>query len=639
MKFKPFSIERRKEFLSLSIDDVFRLFKRLNSHGQELVRTNLLPPAKKAGFRPHTDEAVKERIRRWKTYLSETVESGDKWHTVELFASGWVEFLPPVKKGLPRLKEILDGFDNAADFPEGADPIPANSPLDIKCFEWLREASRKNELDQATINDFYLVGHFRRDQAIEQIITTCNTSEQLQEYRNLLVDVEDIKEKVEELESSRSQLETDLITQTERISVIEGISSASETRLNKLDASSDENKRQWERQELRLNGLKDELKSQESRLADHIKRISQKPALTADGLEALVAQVTERIGSTLVTPPKATSSVERPKPAQSCPAYPNESMFVEELSHRLEAAGLVAKGQSTSAKLFYAALLTSPAVVSSLSGLESVVIAAINPQEDVFDVTVESNWMEPRWHDMLELVRPELARYLSSQGRTSEERSTSIPLLAFRDFDRCFPEAYLLSLLRLLESKVSSGSNTGTLLVLATRCQDSIRVVPGASVYELCSDLDFIFLQKPPSRASDDHRALCHVTGEQWREWRTARLARAVSQEAELEALCDKLEHETQRPLPSMRRGALRFLRVAATLLDSKLCLEATIAARVIPSASILGAADVLSEALSPSLLSSEFVSGALVAAARLFPSTDSAATKEGEEFRDDTTQ
>jgi len=174
VKPKPYPSEKR-QFLAGRRREILTFIRELPENEIRNIALNL-PPVKR-GFRVGQFVELQERVRRF-------IVNIDRWSDEEwaLFQEIWLSWI----QHHPELDKVLVGYDNSADF-EGDEPIPANSSLDIACFERLVEASREWKVSRETIERFYIFGYFLPDERIDQVIQLARSEAELKPVRDLEV--------------------------------------------------------------------------------------------------------------------------------------------------------------------------------------------------------------------------------------------------------------------------------------------------------------------------------------------------------------------------------------------------------------------------------------------------------------------
>ena len=158
------------------------------------------------GFRPGRTPfslIVSRLITQLKNEQELTNPNSYVWN---LFGNAWKFWV----ESHTEINEILLKFDNGADFDENDECITLpNSELDIKCFEFLLEASCNTSIHQEMIRSFYEYGYFNEDERIENLINqlpSFKEIEQRQRLEGLPNEIDDLSRTVNKLSQTVESL-------------------------------------------------------------------------------------------------------------------------------------------------------------------------------------------------------------------------------------------------------------------------------------------------------------------------------------------------------------------------------------------------------------------------------------------------
>jgi hypothetical protein len=215
VNIKPYPLDKRLIISDQPLDELIK-FTRETSHDffQKLVSD--FPSVN--GFRPgHAQQEAKikryyNRIRIWKD---------TDWKLFDTIFLAWVE-------NHVLLNKLLAAYDNTADFREGSEIIPPNSPLDIKCFEYLASKSDEYKVSRELIKRFYEYGYFKKDIAIELNIIMAKSAFELN-LADIPDNIKSIQAQVACLNSTVDSLKKEILFENKmildnRISQIENAS-------------------------------------------------------------------------------------------------------------------------------------------------------------------------------------------------------------------------------------------------------------------------------------------------------------------------------------------------------------------------------------------------------------------------------
>lgn len=158
-------------------------------------RARLLPPT--PGFRQNSAKGVEESLRR---FIHDLRAPSGLAHEKAL--SLWPRLWRSWVIAHAKLNEVLEEFDNSADFTEVEGGAPPNTNLDISCFEFLLQASRAGRIDREEISAFYDFGYFLPEDRIERLIAETRPESDIA----LLQRLESLPETVTELRGQIQRL-------------------------------------------------------------------------------------------------------------------------------------------------------------------------------------------------------------------------------------------------------------------------------------------------------------------------------------------------------------------------------------------------------------------------------------------------
>ena len=180
MQAKPYPETKRRILVEQNPKD-FRVFlvKIRCEDGKQFIREKLLHN-QVPGFRPGRTPlslTVSRLIAKLKNEQELTNPNSRVW---KLFCDAWKFWV----KSHTEVNEILLEFDNSADFDKNDECItPPNSELDIKCFEFLLEASCNTSIHQEMIRSFYEFGYFNEDERIENLINQFRSLKEIEQHQ------------------------------------------------------------------------------------------------------------------------------------------------------------------------------------------------------------------------------------------------------------------------------------------------------------------------------------------------------------------------------------------------------------------------------------------------------------------------
>jgi hypothetical protein len=166
MRGKDYPKEKVEWILRHKSDDELRQFfnEIAGQQRKEILSKRL--PKKVPGFRPDSEEGIRRRLKMLLQQAIDLKESPSTQRAqicLQVILEKWVH-------SHPTLQQLLEKYDNDADFPEGGDIRLPNTPLDIACFNYLAQASQSHQLRRSLIQRFYEFGYFQQDDTIELII-------------------------------------------------------------------------------------------------------------------------------------------------------------------------------------------------------------------------------------------------------------------------------------------------------------------------------------------------------------------------------------------------------------------------------------------------------------------------------------
>ncbi|TGO03331.1 hypothetical protein PN36_08280 [Candidatus Thiomargarita nelsonii] len=163
MNYKPYPKEKLTLILNKSDEELRTFFNQIQNN-KHILNNKVLPNVH--GFRAENIEGVPIRFRN---LLREAKGTSSKnmnaQKRLQFIWDSWIN-------SHSTLQEVLENYDNSADFPEDGTVIPANTSLDIGGFTYLAEASRSHNLSKALIQRFYEFGYFQSDYNIDFIINS-----------------------------------------------------------------------------------------------------------------------------------------------------------------------------------------------------------------------------------------------------------------------------------------------------------------------------------------------------------------------------------------------------------------------------------------------------------------------------------
>lgn len=246
MKPKPYPPEKRA-LLSEKRGEVLAFIQELPQNQIRNVALKLQPVPH--GFRCGQPAELQQRIRQFVAGIRRWTDK--EW---DIFQEIWLMWV----RCNPELDAVLAKYDNAADF-EGEALTPANSSLDIGCFDLLVQASQEWKVSRETIQRFYTFGYFLADERIEQTIRQARPQADFQLLQELAV----LKNQVQQIEDTV----TSIVAQVET----------------------------WEKDRRKLDALDDRIETTERQLYDVVNAIRVTQQTTVSLEERLVELEAEAV--------------------------------------------------------------------------------------------------------------------------------------------------------------------------------------------------------------------------------------------------------------------------------------------------------------------------------------------------------
>ncbi|MEN8218825.1 MAG: hypothetical protein ABFS56_21115 [Pseudomonadota bacterium] len=207
MNYKPYPKEKLTLILNKSDEELRTFFNQIQNHKH--ILNKVLPNVQ--GFRVENIEGVPIRFRNLLREAKDTSSKNMKGQKrLQFIWDSWIN-------SHSTLQEVLENYDNNADFPDG-NVIPPNTSLDIGCFTHLAEAN----LPKALIQRFYEFGYFQQDSNIEFIIKTIKEpSEQPNEIRETELTLDKLPQVLNDLQVRVTQIEKNSTLRDERALALE----------------------------------------------------------------------------------------------------------------------------------------------------------------------------------------------------------------------------------------------------------------------------------------------------------------------------------------------------------------------------------------------------------------------------------
>lgn len=299
MRPKPYPPEKRA-FLSERPGEVLEFIKDIPQNQIRNVALKLPPVTH--GFRRGQPPELQQRVRQFVAGIRRWTDK--EW---DLFQEIWLLWI----RCNPELDAVLAQYDNAADF-EGEALTPANSSLDIGCFDLLIQASQEWKVSRETIQRFYTFGYFLTDERIEQTIRQARPQADFQLLRELTVLNNQVQQIVDTVTSIVAQAETwekdrwklnDLDDRIETIKrqVNDAVNAicvtqqsivSLEKRLAELEAETVQIRSEADRQSSKVRSELGEQRTAIQRMEDHLQQVVQT-------LTAKIVELNERVATVL----------------------------------------------------------------------------------------------------------------------------------------------------------------------------------------------------------------------------------------------------------------------------------------------------------------------------------------------------
>lgn len=299
MRPKPYPPEKRA-LLSERPGEVLEFIKEIPQNQIRNVALKLPPVTH--GFRRGQPPELQQRIRQFVAGIRRWTDK--EW---DLFQEIWLLWI----RCNPELDAVLAQYDNAGDF-GGEALTPANSSLDIGCFDLLIKASQEWKVSRETIQRFYTFGYFLTDERIEQTIRQARPQADFQLHQELTLlnnQVQQIFDNITSLvaqaeiwEKDRRKLDAldDRIETTKRqvndavnaIRVTQQSTVSLEKRLAELEAETVQIRSEADRQSSKVRSDLGEQRAAIQRMEDHLQQVVQT-------LTAKIVELNERVATVL----------------------------------------------------------------------------------------------------------------------------------------------------------------------------------------------------------------------------------------------------------------------------------------------------------------------------------------------------
>ena len=236
MRMKQYPEEKRKNLSKRDVDDFVQFFGEIKSESKRLLQQMLTPRkgfSKKKKLKQETLNFIYNQfISRLKRENEISNPNSDVWNKYGKIFVWWVN-------SKPELSKILTDFKNEEDFnDDNKCVVDPNSPLDVKCFHTLLDASLDHKIDQETILHFYEYGYFNEDKQIEDLIDKALPRKEIQRRQRIAElpdEFDELSQTIKDLNSRVSAVESANELKQELNKQIAELSESFEGNLQKLD--------------------------------------------------------------------------------------------------------------------------------------------------------------------------------------------------------------------------------------------------------------------------------------------------------------------------------------------------------------------------------------------------------------------
>lgn len=460
---KKYPEEKREILAARSVDDLIEYLKDIKGKSALNLQQMLTPPK---GFSENKKLKQNTLYIFFKDFVSNLKQESEIsntdsniWNKFGRAFVWWVE-------AHPELFNILSDFKNEEDFIDNKCVEP-NSPLDIKCFKVLRDASRKLQINQATIQRFYQYGYFIEDKRIEDIINKALTQEEIEHNQRLSElpdEVDELSQTIEDLNSRVSAVESANELKQELGKQITGVSEIFEENLQKLNQqitevgeSLDTRISELESSSIKTSELTKQvnfLKSQLSNLKKSVNTLEDKRQTTES----------PRIAYQAVEIVKITASIVKDKKN-----WKNEKNYIEEFGIPLWRLDITDSMDSNETKAIHVALKAFSVIEINDPRIIDAWKAACGNNLHVTTLDVGLGWLDTQdWFPSYFSVKcfGEELRLIDLDASVEEMFTTGNQLwvIDIRNCDRSYPESYLPDFLRWIDKHKNYAK------VFLTRC-------------------------------------------------------------------------------------------------------------------------------------------------------------------------
>ena len=236
MRMKQYPEEKRKNLSKRDVDDFVQFFGEIKGESKLLLQQMLTP---RKGFRKKKklkqgtlNYIFNQFVSNLKRENEISNPNSDVWNKFGKIFVWWVN-------SKQELSKILTNIKNEEDFNDDNKCIvDPNSPLDVKCFHTLLDASLDHKIDQETILCFYEYGYFNEDKQIEDLIDKALPRKEIQRRQRIAElpgEFDELSQTIKDLNSRVSAVESANELKQELDRKIAELSEFFESNLQKLD--------------------------------------------------------------------------------------------------------------------------------------------------------------------------------------------------------------------------------------------------------------------------------------------------------------------------------------------------------------------------------------------------------------------
>lgn len=604
MSPKPYPEDKRRTLVERGQEDFIRFFEDITDRKGTHFLHYTVPPAKRPGFRKgHVP--LKFKVPALISDLKKEI-SNSKAIVWDMFKELWRWWVISHQG----LNQILEGFDNGADFDEsGVCVTLPNSELDIQCFRVLLAASRDYQIDQETIRDFYEYGYFLPSSEIESLVVQAVPRAEIERQQRLAAlpdQVAALSEAVQSFGVQLSEIEAAGDDEVEEPSQqVERIAESLEEQLSELHSILIE----------RIDGLQQSINSSRLQFTEDTESlratISEIRSVHAQAIERMNQQtqeaiqgLAEEVSALAQEPPRSRASnelaeiTEQPRVAYQAveirrhyvemgkekDQFRDENEYLSDFTYCLRRFGIVdSSTQDEVATALHIALKAFPVIELADTRLLDVWRLTCGDNLHITTIGVGMGWLglQDWFPDLLsDECFGERLRRIDLEASVREMLDTGHMLWAIHleNYDRSFPESYLLRFVDWLGN--IAGRNARVFL---TRAIGTNRCNLGSDSY-ICTAR----LPRPHKPEPMEARTLrpsdVVVSGIEWETWCSPRTADEASESLDLlEQLRQTFSSAGADTPIQLLREILRYQLLAHDMIAPTKALDWALTLRLLP--------------------------------------------------------